>query len=175
MLSLVKVATIRVRHLFYNLVRLENPDPPPIGKTGNNTVAHPTNNANRSFPDGWQARRELVGLDCASPPDASHEALPRRQLPPGPYRSLGGCLDYSGWSERERFIELDRALQRQAQGEPNDEPCDIDNQACSDQACSYDPPVPVPDGGRLEWTIAGQLNVFVKSSDGWTTAPFRRL
>src|SRR5579859_4759177 len=31
--------------------------------------------------------------------------LPTRTF--GPWRSLGGCLDYSGWADRDRFIELD--------------------------------------------------------------------
>src|SRR5579863_4324562 len=28
------------------------------------------------------------------------------KLPPGPWRSLGGYLDYSNWEERDRFLEL---------------------------------------------------------------------
>lgn len=36
-------------------------------------------------------------------------------VPPGPWRSLGRCLDYTNWADRERFIELDRAIQIAAQ------------------------------------------------------------
>ena len=44
--------------------------------------------------------------DCA--PRDLKPALPK--LPAGPWRSLGGYFDYSDWSERERFLELDRAI-----------------------------------------------------------------
>lgn len=33
-----------------------------------------------------------------------------RELPPGPYRSLGRHLDYSRWADRDRFMELDEAI-----------------------------------------------------------------
>jgi hypothetical protein len=36
-----------------------------------------------------------------------------RRLPPGPFRSLGEHLDYAEWAGRERFMELDRAIQRE--------------------------------------------------------------
>jgi hypothetical protein len=32
-------------------------------------------------------------------------------LPPGPWRSLGQHLDYTDWPARERFMELDRAIE----------------------------------------------------------------
>jgi hypothetical protein len=35
-----------------------------------------------------------------------------RKLPPGPFRSLGQHLDYTGWADCERFMELDREIQR---------------------------------------------------------------
>ena len=35
-------------------------------------------------------------------------------LPKGPWRSLGGYLDYTDWSDRDRFIELDDAIHRKA-------------------------------------------------------------
>jgi hypothetical protein len=35
---------------------------------------------------------------------------PLQKLPPGPWRSLGGYFDYSKWSERDRFLELDHAI-----------------------------------------------------------------
>ena len=37
-----------------------------------------------------------------------HEPLVK--LTPGPWISLGGYLDYEGWADRERFLELDRAI-----------------------------------------------------------------
>jgi len=33
-----------------------------------------------------------------------------RELPPGPWRSMGRYLDYTNWSDRCRFLELDRAI-----------------------------------------------------------------
>src|SRR5580658_7593643 len=44
-----------------------------------------------------------------------------RKLPPGPYRSLGGYLNYAGWPDCERFIELDSSLRRQAKERDADE------------------------------------------------------
>ena len=38
------------------------------------------------------------------------ESLPK--VPPSPWRSLGGYLDYSSWKDRDRFLELDRAIAR---------------------------------------------------------------
>jgi hypothetical protein len=35
---------------------------------------------------------------------------PLEKLADGPWRSLGGYFDYSLWPERERFLELDRAI-----------------------------------------------------------------
>jgi hypothetical protein len=35
---------------------------------------------------------------------------PLEKLAAGPYRSLGGYFDYSHWADRERFLELDRAI-----------------------------------------------------------------
>jgi hypothetical protein len=35
---------------------------------------------------------------------------PLRKLPPSPWRSLGGYFDYDHWADRERFVELDRAI-----------------------------------------------------------------
>jgi hypothetical protein len=33
-----------------------------------------------------------------------------QKLPPTQFRSLGGYLDYDDWKDRERFMELDRAI-----------------------------------------------------------------
>ena len=32
------------------------------------------------------------------------------KLAAGPWRSLGGYFDYSHWPDRERFLELDKAI-----------------------------------------------------------------
>jgi hypothetical protein len=62
---------------------------------------------------------ELDDSTCAteSRPISSPKTLPSpvpplQILPPGPFRSLGGYLDYSEWPARARFLELDRALER---------------------------------------------------------------
>ena len=45
--------------------------------------------------------------------DVDIEATSRlSELPPGPWRSLGGYLDYSIWADRERFLELDSAIRQ---------------------------------------------------------------
>ena len=35
---------------------------------------------------------------------------PLEKVPEGPFRSLGGYFDYTHWADRERFMELDRAI-----------------------------------------------------------------
>jgi hypothetical protein len=42
------------------------------------------------------------------PPREIKPPLPK--LAAGPWRSLGGYFDYSSWSDRDRFLELDRAI-----------------------------------------------------------------
>jgi hypothetical protein len=45
---------------------------------------------------------------------APQELAPRTPLellPPSPWRSLGGYLDYSSWPDGPRFLELDRAIE----------------------------------------------------------------
>src|SRR5579872_6841280 len=52
------------------------------------------------------------------------EAVETRSLkhvPPGPWRSLGRCLDYTNWPDRDRFLELDRAIQKCAEQEDLEE------------------------------------------------------
>ena len=54
-----------------------------------------------------------VMLDQESAGDPANEAESvsnLRELPPGPFRSLGRVLDYSDWPDRDRFLELDKAL-----------------------------------------------------------------
>jgi hypothetical protein len=44
------------------------------------------------------------------------------KVPHGPWRSLGGCFDYSQWEDRDRFLELDKALASAPQcSEPEEE------------------------------------------------------
>ena len=44
------------------------------------------------------------------------------QLAPGPWRSLGRYLDYTNWADRDRFVELDRAIEANAQLDEIEEP-----------------------------------------------------
>jgi hypothetical protein len=44
---------------------------------------------------------------------ADHPSL-MEKLAPGPWRSLGGFLDYSAWPDRDRFLELDLAIHAKA-------------------------------------------------------------
>jgi hypothetical protein len=37
-------------------------------------------------------------------------STPLPRLAAGAWRSLGGCLDYSGWKDRDRFLQLDKAI-----------------------------------------------------------------
>jgi hypothetical protein len=47
--------------------------------------------------------------------EPEHARYFETQVPPShTWRSLGGYLDYDLWTERERFVELDRAIQAQA-------------------------------------------------------------
>ena len=57
-----------------------------------------------------------------------------RRLPPGPFRSLGKHLDYAAWVGRERFMELDRAIQREGR-----ESQSCDNHANSGYQSAADP------------------------------------
>jgi hypothetical protein len=40
------------------------------------------------------------------------------KLPPSPFRSLGGYLNYEEWPDRQRFMELDEALRLKARESP---------------------------------------------------------
>jgi hypothetical protein len=52
------------------------------------------------------------------PSETDHAAPPLQRLPPDPYRSLGGFLNYAGWPDCERMMELDGAIQSQCAGRP---------------------------------------------------------
>jgi len=69
---------------------------------------------------------ESIEPDCPVL-DADCGVSQLRKQPPGPYRSLGGYLDYAEWPERERFMGLDCAIRRQAQERNN-----ADNQTDSE-------------------------------------------
>jgi hypothetical protein len=50
----------------------------------------------------------IVQQPADSPAPQVKPALPK--LAAGPWRSLGGYFDYTHWSDRERFLELDKAI-----------------------------------------------------------------
>ncbi len=53
------------------------------------------------------------GLAWARSGEESDGGVSRlRKLPPGPFRSAGGYLDYGDWPDRKRFMELDHAIRR---------------------------------------------------------------
>jgi hypothetical protein len=51
----------------------------------------------------------------------SPQSGPLQKVQPGPWRSLGGYLDYSHWEDRERFLELDAAIARARQADNADD------------------------------------------------------
>ncbi len=72
-------------------------------------------NRQKSFAARCEARANDGSEDPERPEPAA--ALPATKLPPGPWRSLGGYMDYSGWADRERFLELDAAIARMREQE----------------------------------------------------------
>ena len=61
--------------------------------------------------------RQLSPLDEAigfASPVADDSSAPLARLPPSPFRSFGGYFSYEGWSDQQRFMELDEALRRKA-------------------------------------------------------------
>jgi hypothetical protein len=46
-----------------------------------------------------------------------YDSHPLQKLPPGEWRSLGGYFDYSHWIDRDRFMELDRAIAASQHGQ----------------------------------------------------------
>ena len=61
--------------------------------------------------------------------DSESDCNARRleKLPASPFRSIGGYLNYAGWPDCQRFLELDRAIQRQASERRNAEDNDRDD------------------------------------------------
>lgn len=47
-------------------------------------------------------------------------APPLKKLPPSEWRSLGGYFDYEHWADRDRFMELDRAIAAAQRSQPFD-------------------------------------------------------
>src|ERR1700722_15564995 len=64
----------------------------------------------------------LLAPELAIPEPIGHDEEQRAgrsplvKLAPGPWRSLGGYLDYTCWPERERFLELDLAIKSRQEG-----------------------------------------------------------
>jgi hypothetical protein len=54
--------------------------------------------------------------------EVSAVSLPQPKLAPYPWRSLGGHLDYTDWPERERFAELDLAIEVRRDASPAESP-----------------------------------------------------
>jgi hypothetical protein len=87
---------------------LENVCLPPICESN---AAGQLASQNNIPSDGW------VELDGTPPETVETVYAVRRlrRLPPSPSRSLGGYLDYAGWPDRERFMELDLTLKRKTE------------------------------------------------------------
>ena len=77
-------------------------------------MAYDTRIISDQIPDDEDSENSRGGLNCA-PPETDYAAPALERLPPDPYRSLGGFMNYEGWPDCERLIELDREIQRQAQ------------------------------------------------------------
>jgi len=95
-----------------------------------NGIVAPESNNGRETVEHWvailtqlaaeQERRERPARTLAarevSPREQTGEVVahenrgPLQPVAAGPWRSLGGYFDYSHWAERERFLELDRAI-----------------------------------------------------------------
>ena len=55
--------------------------------------------------------REVPAVRTAVSDSGPRESKPPlEKLAAGPWRSLGGYFDYSHWADRERFLELDKAI-----------------------------------------------------------------
>ncbi len=69
-------------------------------------VAELTRSANKGFYE------PPIRGSAADDEEAEEECKPLQKLTPAPTVSLGGYLDYQGWRDCERFLELDTALKR---------------------------------------------------------------
>ena len=81
----------------------------------------------------WQCLLRAFGPDGQGEADEANP-VPKRidvlsrelqkplvMVAPGPWRSIGGYLDYTDWKDRERFMELDRAIAMSCGPESEDE------------------------------------------------------
>ena len=87
----------------------------PEGLFSNNHLAkEETSNGNPWLALLSQFTRENDDFESRSRRLRSQEATKPnwnvQKVAPGPWRSLGGVFDYSDWPDRERFLELDRAI-----------------------------------------------------------------
>ena len=57
-----------------------------------------------------QHEREARVAHDVETANAVREIKPLPKVEMGPWRSLGGCFDYTHWADRERFLELDKAI-----------------------------------------------------------------
>jgi len=74
-----------------------------------------SNTSGGPFPDGRRLETGQVEPDCVPAPNVPRAISPRRRLPPSQFRSRGESLNYAEWSERERFMELDKAIRPRRQ------------------------------------------------------------
>jgi hypothetical protein len=81
-------------------------------ESGNETVEHWIAILTRLAEEQDRGQRREISRREAPPVDepAREMRSPLPKLAVGPWTSLGGYFDYSLWSERERFLELDRAI-----------------------------------------------------------------
>lgn len=88
---------------------------------------------------------------------------PLVELPPGPWRSLGGYLDYTDWPERERFMELDLAIKSRQDGLL---PLHAKDRICPSRRCRAS----IPDRGNCNAIVTRSENY-----DGWKCEAHRKL
>ncbi len=75
-----------------------------------------------SFEQSLRARQSRCKPAAAArAPSEPTCAPPAPKLEAGPWRSLGGYLNYAEWAERDRFVELDAALARMGPAEQSEE------------------------------------------------------
>ena len=67
--------------------------------------------ASKTESEGFEAwvttLTTVTGEEAESSPEIKP---PLEKLPEGPWRSLGGYFDYRHWPDRDRFLELDKAI-----------------------------------------------------------------
>jgi hypothetical protein len=80
-------------------------------KTGLPSFVTSVSNQNADENGTYDSDELSVAIETSAP-------IPR--FPPGPWRSLGECFDYSHWPDRDRFLELDGALASAQFPEPQD-------------------------------------------------------